>query len=218
MLPPLHLLRSDTEQLDRARGKWLGSEVSSHFRPLVLSAGVLFACLGSAAAAPRPRDEARALIAEIDKTPAARGAARDALSEARRSLERAERARLAGDHHHGAKLEDLALEWAKAAKDLSRAAEAATRASELEKKQRETEAKLERAHTLVEQTHARRARAEAQLKELEAAQAAPPAASALPQKPKAQAPKSATPASTGSAGAAPPKTPAPAPSVKRPSP
>jgi len=128
---------------------------------------------GVASAAPSPRDSAKALIAEVEKTPAAKGAARDALAEAARALVRADRARLAGDERHGAALEALAYEWAQAAKDLERAAAAEARATALEKELGEASAKLEQAHTLIEQTNARRNRAEAQLKDLDAERAAP---------------------------------------------
>jgi hypothetical protein len=168
------------------------------FRPLTLLLCVALAWSAPASAKPRPRDQARALVAQLEKTPAAQGAARDALAEARRALLRAERARLAGDHRHGALLEDLALEWAEAARDLSRSADAAARAAGLEQKLGETEAKLESARTLIEQTNARRARAEAQLKDLEAAVPPPsvtkPGTAAPATKPKAGGPKPAAPA------------------------
>jgi hypothetical protein len=182
--------------------------VSSPFRPLTLLLSVALVWSAPASAKPRPRDQARTLITELEKTPAAKGAARDVLAEARRALVRAERARLAGDHRHGALLEDLALEWAEAARDLARGADAAARAAALEQKLGETEAKLESARTLIEQTNGRRARAEAQLKELEAtipaAGVAKPGAPTAPTKPKTPppvAPKSPAPASSQPGGA-----------------
>ena len=65
----------------------------------------------TALAAPPARDTAQALIAEVEKGPAAKEAARDALAEAHQALTRADRARLAGDQAHGElALEALALE------------------------------------------------------------------------------------------------------------
>jgi hypothetical protein len=139
-----------------------------------------------ASAAPPARDSAQALLSEVEKGPAAKDAARDAIAEARRALTRADRARLAGDQRHGAALEALALEWAETARDLTRAATAEERAATAEKKLGDATAALERAHTLVEQTNARRNRAEAQLHELEATRG--------PQnKPGTEAPKAPTP-------------------------
>ncbi len=154
---------------------------------------------GVAHASPPPRDAAKALLTEVEKTPAAQSAARDALAEGRRALVRAERARLAGDHGHAAALEALALEWAQAAKELARAAAAEARASLLEKQLGELTSRLEQARTLLEQTNARRNRAEAQLRELDTARAAapPPAAETAPVKPaKATKKKAADPGSS----------------------
>lgn len=205
--------------------------MSSPFRPLPLLVSVALAWSVPASAKPRPRDQARTLVAEIEKTPAAKSAAKDALAEAQRALVRAERARLAGDHRHGALLEDLALEWAEAARDLSRGADAAARAASLEQKLGDTEAKLESARTLIEQTNGRRARAEAQLKELEATIAPPgvtkPATPPPAAKPKPEAPKgkpapaaapSAAPAPAPQAAPTPPPPAAPAPAPKSPTP
>ena len=113
-------------------------------------------------------------MAEVEKGPAAKDAARDALAEAQRALTRADRARLAGDQRHGAALETLALEWAEAARDLARRAAAEARAFALEKDEGEASASLEKARTLIEQTNARRNRAEVQLRELDTARAAAP--------------------------------------------
>ena len=163
----------------------------------------------AAAAEPPARDRAKALLAELDKTGASRGAARDAVAEASRALGRADKARLAGDQKHGAALEELALEWAEAGRDLERAAAAETRAAELEKKLTEAEAKLRTTRTLIEQAAARRARADAELAELEQSKAGPPAASSSSAPSAGKAPKS-----TPSAAPTPKPAPAAAPSSK----
>jgi hypothetical protein len=141
-----------------------------------LAALLLLAAPRALWAAPPARATAQALIAEVEKGPAGKDAARDALAEARRALTRADRARLAGDQRHGAALETLALEWAEAARDLARAAAAEQRAASVEKQLGDASAALEKARTLIEQTNARRNRAEVQLKELDAARAAAPKA------------------------------------------
>ncbi len=164
---------------------------------------------------PPQRDRAKTLLAELDQKGASRAAARDAVAEARRALERADKARLAGDQKHGTELEALALEWAEAGRDLARTAEAEERAAELEKKLTEAEVKLRTTRTLIEQAAARRARADAELAELKrnegatAPSAAPPSSAA----PKS-APAPATPKTAPSA--TPPATPKTAPTPAQP--
>jgi Arc/MetJ family transcription regulator len=104
-------------------------------RPSVVSSfgiGALLLASGAVSAAPTPRHAAEALLSEVSKGPGV-GGAREAVAEARRSLVRADRARLAGDHRHGTVLEELALEWAEAARDRAKLALSARRASELER-------------------------------------------------------------------------------------
>jgi len=144
------------------------------FRPLPRLSALILCAAPAALAAPPARETATALIAEVEKGPAKKDAARDALAEAHRALARADRARLAGDQRHGAALEALALEWAEAARDLARRAAAEERAFALEKELGETTGSLEKARTLIEQTNARRNRAEVQLRELDTARAAAP--------------------------------------------
>jgi len=146
----------------------------------------------AALAAPRPRDAAQALVAEVSRE-APGGGVREALAEARRALTRADRARLAGDHRHAAELEELSLEWAEAARDRARLARAERHAAALEKKVTDNETKLEAARTLIEQTGAQRARAEAELAELERAAAAPPPPPASATRPKPSSKPKATP-------------------------
>jgi len=147
----------------------------------LLGIGALLLASGTVSAAPKPRDAAQALLANVSKGPQG-GGVREAVAEARRALVRADRARLSGDHRHGVELEELALEWAEAARDRGKLATALRHSNELERKLSEAEEKLEAARALIEQTGAQKARAEAQLKALEQAAAAPPPA-APPQKP-----------------------------------
>ena len=163
---------------------------------------------------PLPRDRVKTLLAELDQRGASRGAARDAVAEARRALERADKARLAGDQKHGAELEVLALEWAEAGRDLARTAEAEERAAELEKKLTEAEIKLRTTRTLIEQAAARRARADAELAELKRGTESPSPAAA----PSAAPPKSAPTATpkTAPPAAPPPAAPKPAPAPAKP--
>ena len=186
----------------------------SRFRLIALAALVVASY--ASATEPPARDRAKALVAELDKQGAARGAARDALAEAKRALTRADRARLAGDQKHGGELEALALEWAEAGRDLVRTAAAEQRAADLEKKLTEAEAKLRTTRTLIEQAAARRARADAELAELErdagapapTGSSAPAGSNAPPPGPKPpKAPASATPAKPAPSAA--PAKPAP---------
>ena len=198
--------------LDPFPSWWLGSAVSSRFRLVVV--GAMLIASHAASAEPPARDRAKALLAELDKTGASRGAARDAVAEAGRALGRADKARLAGDQKHGTELEELALEWAEAARDIERAAAAEARAAELEKKLTEAEAKLRTTRTLIEQAAARRARADAELAELEQSKAGPPAASTSgapsPSKAPKSAPSAAPPAKSAPPAAAPAKSAPPA--------
>jgi hypothetical protein len=138
-----------------------------------LGIGALLLASGTVSATPKPRDAAQTLLSTVSKGPQG-GGVREAVAEARRALVRADRARLSGDHRHGAELEALALEWAEAARDRARLAIALRHANELEHELSEAEEKLEAARALIEQTGAQKARAEAQLKALEQAAAAPP--------------------------------------------
>jgi hypothetical protein len=150
--------------------------------------GALLLASGTAAAAPKPRDSAQALLSEVVKGPQG-GGVREAVAEAKRALVRADRARLSGDHRHGVELEELALEWAEAARDRAKLAVVTRRATDLEKKRSELEEKLEAARALIEQSGAQKARAEAQLKALEQPAPAPapaPAAKPTPAKPAAK--------------------------------
>jgi hypothetical protein len=200
--------------------------VSHRFR--LLSVAAALAASQALAAEPPPRERATALLAELDKSGAARGAARDAVAEARRALTRADRARLSGDQKHGAELEELAFEWAEAGRDLERTAAAERLASELEKKLTDAEAKLRTTRTLIEQAAARRARADAELAELKrgpepttlpsaepSKPSAPPKPSAAPPKPSAPStepkPKPSAPPAAPKPSAAPPSTAPPVP-------
>jgi hypothetical protein len=177
--------------------------VSHRFRLLAVAAAL--AASQALAAEPPPRERATALLAELDKSGAARGAARDAVAEARRALTRADRARLSGDQKHGAELEELAFEWAEAGRDLERTAAAERLASELEKKLTDAEAKLRTTRTLIEQAAARRARADAELAELKRGPEPTPLPSAAPPKtPATPKPSSAPPKPSAAPPTAPP--------------
>jgi hypothetical protein len=146
----------------------------------------------ASADAEAPRTRALALIQKLEANTAAKQLLSTTLSEAKQALVRADRARKAGDHPHGAALETLALEWAELAGELERTAAAERAASELEKKRIELENKLDRTRMLIEQLNAQRARTEAELVKIQAekAPAAPaPATKATPAK--ATAPKTA---------------------------
>ena len=183
--------------------------MSHRFRLIAVAAAL--AASQALAAEPPSRDRATALLAELDKSGAARGAARDAVAEARRALTRADRARLSGDQKHGTELEELALEWAEAGRDLARSAAAERLASELEKKLTEAEAKLRTTRTLIEQAAARRARADAELAELKRGPEPVTLPSAAPPKPSAAPtpkPSAAPPTPKPSAAPPTPKPPA----------
>ena len=144
---------------------WLGSAVRSRFHPFAI--GALLVASHAFGSEPPARERAKALLAELDKQGAARGAARDAVAEPRRALGRADKARLAGDQKHGAELESSLSNGPKRAATSRARQPRNARATELEKKLTEAEAKLRTTRTLIEQAAARRARADAELAELE---------------------------------------------------
>jgi colicin import membrane protein len=130
---------------------------------LLLTAGLT----GLALSAPDARAQARALLAEVAKSPEATRVAAESTAKAQDALRRAEQMRAAGDQKHGAMLEETALEWATAARLLGQTAEREKKLNELQTKTTELEDKVFRAQALVEQTVARRARAEEALRALE---------------------------------------------------
>lgn len=155
---------------------------------------VLLWAVPASADAEAPRTRALALIQKLEANTAAKQLLSTTLSEAKQALVRADRARKAGDHPHGAALETLALEWAELAGELERTAAAERAASELEKKRIELENKLDRTRMLIEQLNAQRARTEAELVKIQAEKAPAPAAPAPTSKAtpaKATAPKTA---------------------------
>lgn len=90
------------------------------------------------------------------------------LGQAKRALERAHGARMAGDREHARLLDGLALEWAETARDLARAVATEDAALATARKAREVEVQVERARALLEETQARRGRAAAELERAEA--------------------------------------------------
>jgi hypothetical protein len=130
---------------------------------LLLTAGLTRLALS----APDAKAQASALLAEVAKSPEGARVAAESISKAQDALRRAEQMRAAGDHKHGAMLEDTALEWATASQLLGKTAEREKKLNELQTQTTELEDKVFRAQALVEQTVARRARAEEALRTLE---------------------------------------------------
>jgi hypothetical protein len=89
------------------------------------------------------------------------------VKNAKRALERAHGARMAGDEPHARMLYGLALEWAETARDFDRAASAEQAARAAGNKAYEAQTKAERARALLEETQARRGRTAAELVRVE---------------------------------------------------
>jgi len=157
----------------------------SFLRILCVVAGA--SALATAATETADRAAASAAIAALQANESHRRIAADPLARARHALERADGARSAGDHEHGALLEALAREWAEGSGDLLRTTAAETEANEQHRRASEAESKARRAHTLIEETVARRARAAETLKAMEGAGVPlpPSGASAKPKAPPA---------------------------------
>jgi hypothetical protein len=90
------------------------------------------------------------------------------IKNAKRALERAQGARMAGDDLHARMLWGLALEWAEAARDFDRAAAAERTAQTASKAAYQVQTEAERARALLEETQARRGRTLAELTRVEA--------------------------------------------------
>jgi hypothetical protein len=105
-----------------------------------------------------------------------------AVESAKKSLERAHGARVAGDGAHARMLDGLALEWAETARDLERAAAAEQSSLVAAKGAADATTQADRARSLLEETQARRQRAEAELEKVNAeAKEAAKAAAAVEQ-------------------------------------
>ncbi|MDI1450718.1 hypothetical protein [Polyangium sp. 6x1] len=118
--------------------------------------------------APPPGDGATALgiLKDVEakaQDPRSKKAVADAITRAKKSLERAHGARASGDAAHARILDGVALEWAETARDLLRAAEAEQAGAAVAEKAKEAGSQAERARALLEETQARRGRAEAEL-------------------------------------------------------
>lgn len=95
------------------------------------------------------------------------------IAQARRALERADRARAAGDVTNAEQLEGLARDWAEYAQDAAKAVQAEHKAASAQSAAADASTRVERARALLEEQMARRARAQGELKALqEASQAA----------------------------------------------
>ncbi|HXK18089.1 MAG TPA: hypothetical protein VNG33_09825 [Polyangiaceae bacterium] len=131
------------------------------------------AAAGVALAAPDPRSQARAILAELAKKPDAQRVASESIAKAEDALRRADQLRAAGDQKRGAMQEEAALEWATAADLVDKTAQAEKKLAELQTRTTELETKVFRAQALVEQSVARRARAEEAVRNLDAKGAKP---------------------------------------------
>lgn len=117
---------------------------------------------------PPPGDGATAVgvLRDVEakaQDPRSKKAVADAITRAKKALERAHGARASGDVPHARVLDGLALEWAETARDLLRAAETEQSAAAVAEKAKEASTQAERARALLEETQARRGRAEAEL-------------------------------------------------------
>lgn len=110
----------------------------------------------------------RELEAKAAKEPETTKVIAEPVKSARRALERAHGARMAGDDLHARMLDGLALEWAEAARELDRAAAAERVAMMTSQRAHDVQTKAERARALLEETQARRERAAAELTKAEA--------------------------------------------------
>jgi len=148
----------------------------------LLAAVSLPAALALAASGGNVAEQAKRAIDRVEADRAGKKLAAEPLKNARDALDRAADARATGDKQHAKLLDDLALEWAESAGDLTRTAALEQKSADLEAKAAELDAKAVRALAIIEEALARRGRAELELNEQEAPAQVPPAASAPPGK------------------------------------
>ncbi len=148
----------------------------NHVRPNRAAAWVLSSVLvgftaWSAWAAHASSDRAVAEQILASQAPAASSGSASAMSaplhQARRALDRADRAREAGDTLHAEQLEGLAREWAEYAKDTATAEAAERRAAAAQSAAANAATRVKRARALLEEEMATRARAQGELKSLQ---------------------------------------------------
>jgi hypothetical protein len=107
--------------------------------------------------------DAVALVAQLEHDGAHGAVTADAVAKAKDALERAQRMRAAGDEAHAKAADGLALEWARAGRDLAKAVDAEQLAAELRRKAVDAQAQLERSRALVEEALASVGRLQAEL-------------------------------------------------------
>ncbi|MGK4007094.1 hypothetical protein WMF31_31015 [Sorangium sp. So ce1036] len=124
----------------------------------------------TAAAAESTAAKASATTAAAAKAPASNAAkvVAEPVAQAKRALQRAHGARVAGDAANARRLDALALEWAETARTLLRAAEAEAAAVDAAERAYKIETKMDRARALLAETQVRRGRAAAELERVEA--------------------------------------------------
>ena len=141
----------------------------------LLTALSLPAAWAMASAGGNVAEQAKRAIDLVEASAEGKKLAAEPLKSAKSALERAADARATGDKQHAKLLDDLALEWAEGAGDLTRSAALEQKSAELEAKAAELDAKGVRALAIIEEAVARRGRAELELNEQETAAPAPAA-------------------------------------------
>jgi hypothetical protein len=122
-------------------------------------------------AAPGDGAAAQQIIKDVEakaKEPRTAKVVVEPLLKAKKAMERAHGARMAGDALHARVLYGLALEWAETARELLRAASGEEEALVKAREARDLGVQLERARALLEEAQARRGRAAADLTRAEA--------------------------------------------------
>lgn len=151
----------------------------------LLAAVSLPAALATAAATGNVAERAKRAIELVEANAEAKKLAAEPLKNAKGALARAADARATGDKQHASLLDELALEWAESAGDLTRTAALEQKSAEVEAKAAELDAKAVRALAIIEEAIARRGRAELELSEQEASTDQAPVPAAPDKKPTA---------------------------------
>jgi hypothetical protein len=143
--------------------------------PSIAAATVALVALSAFSQNADDRAVAEQALASIP-APIAQGPAQDYVKRAKASLERATRLRAARDDARARLAEQVAREWAEAAKDLAASVEAEDRAAQARRDEADAGAQVDRERALLEEGIAQSGRLRAQLEALEREKAGKPAA------------------------------------------
>jgi tRNA A37 threonylcarbamoyltransferase TsaD len=107
------------------------------------------------------------ILGELERDDAKRAITQDLVKRARAATERAAKMRSAGDESHARLADEVAREWAEAARDLARAAEAEAKSAAARNAASDASAQAERERALLEEGIAHNGRLRAEIDQVD---------------------------------------------------